>query len=67
VTVSLSYHKLESDHTIDWENPCILDAECSFYKRIVSEMIHIKRQEKGPNKQSDTERFPEIYLPLIGN
>jgi len=28
-------------------------------------MIHIKRQEKGLNKQSDTERFSEIYLPII--
>jgi len=63
----ISYYKLGSDHTIDWENPCILDAERFYYKRMVSEVIHIKRQEKGLNKQSDTERFPKIYLPLIGN
>ena len=61
----ISCHKL--DHNIDWENSRILDSERSYYKRLVSEMIYIKRQENGLNKQSDTERFPEIYLPLIGN
>jgi len=38
-----------------------LDSEQSYYKRMVSEMIHIKRQDNCLNKQSDTERFPEIY------
>ena len=60
-------HKLDNDHTIDWDNTSTLDSEQSYYKRMISEVIHIKRQEKGLNKQSDTERFPEIYLSLIGN
>ena len=61
----ISRHKLNYDHTIDWRNASILDSEQSYYKRMVSEMIHIKRQENGLNKQSDTECFPEIYLPII--
>jgi len=61
----ISRHKLDHDHTIDWRNANILDSEQSYYKRMISEMIHIKRQENGLNKQSDTERFPEIYLPII--
>ena len=63
----ISCHKLDSDHTIDWDNSSILDSEHSYYKRMISEMIHIKRQENGLNKQSDIERFPEIYIPFIGN
>jgi len=61
----ISRHKLDHDHMIDWRNANILDSEQSYYKRMVSEMIHIKRQENGLNKQSDTERFPKIYLPII--
>jgi len=62
----VSRHKLYHDHIIDWNNTTIiLDSEQSYYKRMVSEMIHIKRQEMGLNKQSNTKRFPEIYLPII--
>ena len=61
----ISCHRLEKDYEIDWENARILDSECSYYKRLVAEMIHIKVQKNGLNKQSDTERFPEIYLPRI--
>jgi len=50
---------------IDWNNTIILDSEQSYYKRMVSEMIYIKREEMGLNKQSDTERFPDIYLSII--
>ena len=50
---------------MDWLNTKILDSERSHYKRLVSEMIYIKMQKNGLNKQSDTEHFPEIYLPFI--
>ena len=51
--------------TLDWDNAKIFDSECSYYKRLVSEMIYIKMQKNGLNKQSDTERFPDLYLPLL--
>jgi len=38
----ISRHKLDHDHTIDWRNANILDSEQSYYKRMISEMIHIK-------------------------
>jgi len=38
----ISCHRLDKDHEIDWENAKILDSECSYYKRLVAEMIHIK-------------------------
>ncbi|KYN30211.1 hypothetical protein ALC57_00348 [Trachymyrmex cornetzi] len=57
----ISRHTLDHNHRMDWDNTIILDSEQSFYKRLVSEMIYIKRQKIDLNKQSDTERFPEIY------
>jgi len=32
---------------------------------MISKMLHIKKQKLGLNKQSDTDCFPDIYLPII--
>ncbi|KYN37516.1 hypothetical protein ALC56_08117, partial [Trachymyrmex septentrionalis] len=61
----ISNHRINNDHGMDWENTKILDSERSFYKRSISEMIHIKMQTDVLNKQSDTDCFPDIYLPLL--
>ena len=61
----ISNHRINNDHVMDWENTKILDSEQSFYKRSISEMIYIKMQTDVLNKQSDTDRFPDIYLPLL--
>jgi len=63
----ISDHRLALNHEFNWSDTQILDREASWYKRSVSEMIHIKRQHHGINKQSDTELLPEIYFPLIRN
>jgi len=63
----ISNHRIDTDHAIDWVNTKILDSEPSHYKRLVFEMIYIKTQINGLNKQSDTERFPDLYLPLLNN
>lgn len=38
----MSLHRLER-HEFDWENVRIIDKESSYIKRIVSEMVFIKR------------------------
>lgn len=43
----ITEHIKNFNHTFDWDNPKILDSECNFYKRLVSEMIHIKEQKIG--------------------
>ena len=43
----------------------ILDTEQSLMKRRISEMIYIKSQTSGINKQSDTDGLPDVYLPLL--
>jgi len=42
-----------------------LDNESSWYRRIISEMIHIKTQSNGLNKQSDTEMLSDSYNLII--
>jgi len=61
----ISNHILENNHEMNWNGAQILDIEPSFTKRIVSEMIHIKKQSKGLNKQSDTDLLSDTYLPII--
>jgi len=51
----VSDHRLTFNHDFDWSGTQILDREASWYKRCVSEMIRIKREHHGINKQSDTE------------
>jgi len=61
----VSLHQLNNNHEIKWDNVNILDKEHAYNNRIVSEMIHIKKQNNGLNKQNDTEQFPDLYLPFI--
>ena len=61
----VSRHRLNEMHELDWDNIRILDTEQSLMKRRISEMIHIKRQTRGINKQSDTEGLSDVYFPLL--
>ncbi|KAG5320516.1 POL2 protein, partial [Pseudoatta argentina] len=60
----VSRHRLNEMYELDWDNIRILDTEQSLMKRRISEMIHIKRQTRGINKQNDTEGLP-VYLSLL--
>jgi len=61
----ISDHRLNNDHEMDWNGVEIVDTEPSYGKRLISEMIHIKKQPHGLNKQSDTELLSDVYLPII--
>jgi len=61
----ISNHRLENNHEFNWSGTRILDKESSYTKRLVSEMVFIKKQKNGLNKQSDTEFLPDAYLPII--
>ena len=60
----ISNHRIDTDHMMDCGNTKILDSERAYYKRLISEMIHIKTQEKGLNKQR-YRAVPDLYLPLL--
>lgn len=47
-------HLIQNDHTIGWQDIIILDHESNYYKRSISEMLHIKSQKNALNLQTDT-------------
>jgi len=61
----ISEHRLRFNHDFEWDNIKIIDYELSYQKRIIAEMVHIKKQQNGLNKQSDTELLPTSYIPIL--
>jgi len=49
----VSEHQLENGHELDWKNISLLDLESCFQKRLMSEMIFIKKQINVTNIQND--------------
>jgi len=45
----ISYHIFELDHSVDWDNAKILNFNPYYYKRLISEVMHIKEQKNGLN------------------
>jgi len=61
----ISEHIVKYNHFFDWDNTKIIDRDSNYYKRIVSQMIHIKEQRKGLNLNSDTELLNESYFYIL--
>ncbi|KYM76652.1 hypothetical protein ALC53_12947, partial [Atta colombica] len=49
----ISDHCMNLNHNFKWNEVKILHKEASYNKRLISEMIHIKKQRQGNNKQND--------------
>jgi len=64
-TSVITEHRLKHSHDFDRENVEILDEEVHFNKRLISEMIFIKKQFKGLNLQRNTEFLDPIYSDII--
>jgi len=64
-TSVITEHRLKHSHDFDWENVEILDEEVYFNRRLISEMIYIKKQHKALNLQKDTELLDPIYSNII--
>jgi len=58
-------HRLNSKHEFDWDNARVLDKETNYNKRLIAEMIYIKKQKQGLNAQIDTELLDPIYNNLF--
>ncbi|KYN06950.1 hypothetical protein ALC62_02072, partial [Cyphomyrmex costatus] len=61
----ITEHRLNYDHDFQWNNIKILDEEPFYRKRIISEMLHIKKQNNSLNLQTDTEGLHEAYVPIV--
>jgi len=61
----ITEHIIKCSHSFDWDNVEILDTESNYFKRSVSEMLHIKEQINGINAQKDTELLDNSYHNLL--
>ncbi|KYN06043.1 hypothetical protein ALC62_03043, partial [Cyphomyrmex costatus] len=61
----ISDHCIEKNHDFNWDNVEILDIEPFYNKRLISEMVHIKKQIHGISRQNDTESLPDLYSNII--
>jgi len=60
----VSEHTKNLGHSFDWEKVKILDTE-HFYKRLISEMIHIKEQKNGIHCNKGTELLDGSYSIIL--
>jgi len=58
-------HALQASHSFDWNNIKILDTERNYFKRLISEMLHIREQSHGLNAQKDTEMLDSGYYNIL--
>ncbi|KYN50281.1 hypothetical protein ALC62_09306 [Cyphomyrmex costatus] len=58
-------HRINLGHDFDWDNCEILDVERFYNKRLIAEMIHINRQKKGLNLQTDTDALSRTYTDIL--
>lgn len=61
----LTDYRINFDHDFNWEEVEILDDEPHLHKRLISEVLHIKRQKRSLNLQTDMEFLPEVYLTVL--
>jgi len=52
-------------HDFDWNNVEILDKERYLTRRLISEMIHIKRQSNNLNLQSETKCLADGIISIL--
>jgi len=58
-------HMLENNHTFNSQNIKIMDFKTNYYKRLISELIYIKTQEKKLNSVDDIECLDTSYFNLL--
>ena len=61
----ITEHRRQLDHKFKWDEVEILDEEPCYRRRLVSEMINIKKQKNGLNLQTDTDGLHKAYIPII--
>jgi len=64
-TTVITEHRLSHNHNFDWLNVEILDNERYYWKRIISEMIHIQLQNNALNQQTDTDYLQNTYTSIL--
>lgn len=61
----ISEHRTNTGHDMKWDNYQILDRDAHWYRRNISEMLHIKSTNNTLNRQIDTEKLNKIYDKIL--
>ncbi|XP_045483540.1 uncharacterized protein LOC123688859 [Harmonia axyridis] len=61
---ALAVHHFQENHNLDFDEVKILDKECNYHKRCISEMIHISIHDTM-NIRTDTQKLSIIYNNLL--
>jgi len=59
-------HRFNDNHEFDWDIVEILDNERYLSKRLISEMLHITRQNNSLNLQLVTEFLYDAWVSILG-
>jgi len=65
LSVISKHINLFNHSSFNWNNVEILDVEHNYFKRLTSEIIHIKEQKNGINLQTDSELLSEEYSTIL--
>ncbi|KYN35113.1 hypothetical protein ALC56_10583, partial [Trachymyrmex septentrionalis] len=57
-------HRRRLDHEFKWDEVVILEEPC-YRRRLVSEMLNIRKQKNGLNLQTDTDGLHKAYILII--
>ena len=52
-------------HDYRWDKVTILDKESNYFKRLISEMIHINLEDNSLNKKTDVNSLNRIYNGIL--
>jgi len=61
----ITKHKIEYGLDFDWEDVKIINKEPFWNKRLIFEMLHISKQTKNFNLQSDINFLHDSYFSVI--
>ncbi|XP_060081246.1 uncharacterized protein LOC132560600 [Ylistrum balloti] len=62
---AITYHAMQENHVIDWENSKVLDRENHLLKRQIKEAIWIRRSGAVLNRDEGAHRLSHIYDQLL--
>ena len=64
VNVISKHRKTNPFHRIGWDSIKVLDYEPNYYKRMISERLHIGLQDEALNKQEDIRNLYKSYIEI---
>ena len=64
-STALSKHSKELNHHFDFNNVRILDKESNYQKRLIKEMINIKKEKNSINFRTDIQNLSILYNGIL--